>query len=134
MEAGVLSTELTYLAWSVVLLFAQIIAQASSLNKDGGITYSASARDSEVPLSVVTERLTRSLRNFLETYGAFIALALALHVTGKAGGIGAIGAALWFWARVAYVPAYALGISHVRSIIWTVSLIGLLMMLYRLLG
>lgn len=134
MEAGVLSTELTYLAWSVVLLIVQIVAQALSLTKDGGLVYTVSARDGEVPISVVTDRLTRTLRNFLETYGAFIAVALALHVTGKAGGTGATGAALWFWARVAYIPAYAFGISYLRSAIWAVSLIGLLMMLYRLLG
>jgi len=134
MEAGVLSTELTYLAWSVVLLIVQIVVQATSLTKDGGLAYAAGARDGEVPISVVTDRLTRALRNFLETYGAFIALALALHVTGKAGGVGATGAALWFWARVAYVPAYAFGIPYLRTVIWTVSIIGLLMMLSQLLG
>ncbi|RFC68397.1 MULTISPECIES: MAPEG family protein [Mesorhizobium] len=134
MEAGVLSTELTYLAWSVVLLIGQIVAQALSLTKDGGLAYTAGARDGEVPISVVTDRFTRALRNFLETYGAFIALALALHVTGKAGGIGATGAALWFWARVAYVPAYAFGIPYLRSLIWAASLLGIVLMLIRLIG
>ena len=134
MEAGVLSTELAYLAWSVVLLFAHIVLQAMSLTRDGGLEYSASARDGEVPISVVTDRLTRALRNFLETYGAFVALALALHVTGKAGGLGATGAMLWFWARVAYVPAYAFGIAYLRSVIWAVSVVGLVLMLVRLLG
>ncbi|MGC4024348.1 MAG: MAPEG family protein [Mesorhizobium sp.] len=134
MEAGVLSTELTYLAWSVVLLIVQIVAQALWLTKDGGLAYNAGARDGEIPISVVTDRLTRSLRNFLETYGAFIALALALHVTGKAGGMGATGAALWFWARIAYVPAYAFGIPYLRSMIWTVSMLGIVLMLVQLIG
>ena len=134
METGVLSTELTYLAWSVVLLLAHIVVQALSLTKDGGLSYTAGTRDGEVPISVVTDRVTRALRNFLETYGAFIALALALQVTGKAGGLGATGAMLWFWARVAYVPAYAFGIPYLRSIIWAVSVVGLVMMLVRLLG
>ena len=134
MEAGVLSTELPYLAWSLVLLIGQIVAQALSLTKDGGLAYTVGARDGEVPISVVTDRFTRALRNFLETYGAFIALALALHVTGKAGGIGATGAALWFWARVAYVPAYAFGIPYLRSVIWGASLVGIVLMLIRLIG
>lgn len=134
METGVLSTELSYLAWSVVLLLVHVVAQASWLTKDGGLTYAASARDGEVPISVVTDRLTRALRNFLETYGGFIALALALHVTGKAGGLGATGAALWFWARVAYIPAYAFGIPFLRTVIWTISVIGLVLMLVRFLG
>ncbi|MCO5064343.1 MAG: MAPEG family protein [Rhizobiaceae bacterium] len=134
METGVLSTELTYLAWSVVLLVVHIVVQALFLTKDGGLAHTVGARDGDAPLSVVTDRLTRALRNFLETYGAFIALALALQVTGKTGGIGAIGAALWFWARVVYVPAYALGIPYLRSLVWGVALVGLLMMLFRLLG
>lgn len=134
MEAGLLSTELTYLAWSVVLLIVYIIAQALSLTKDGGLTYSAGARDGEVPISVITDRLSRALRNFLETYGAFIALALALQVSGKAGGMGATGAALWFWARVAYLPAYGFGVPYLRSIIWALSIFGLVLMLLQLLG
>jgi uncharacterized MAPEG superfamily protein len=134
MEAGVLSTELTYLAWSALLLFAHIALQAISLTKDGGLSYTAGARDGEVPVSVLTDRLSRALRNFLETYGAFVALALALQVSGKAGGLGATGAMLWFWARVAYVPAYSFGIPYLRSIIWAISVAGLAMMLVRLLG
>jgi uncharacterized MAPEG superfamily protein len=105
-----------------------------SLTKDGGLAYAASARDGEVPISVVTDRLTRALRNFLETYGAFIALALALQVTGKAGGLAATGAMIWFWARVAYVPAFVLGVPYIRSLIWVISVVGLVLMLVQLLG
>lgn len=46
----------------------------------------------------------------------------------------ATGAALWFWARVAYIPAYASGIPLVRSIAWFASLGGLLLMILPLLG
>lgn len=132
MESGVLSTELTYLGWSVVLLLVHIVVQACSLTKDGGLAYAASARDGEVPISVVTDRLSRALRNFLETYGAFIALALALQVTGKVGGQGAMGAMIWFWARVFYVPSFALGVPYLRSLIWVVSVMGLVLMLIQL--
>jgi len=130
--AAATSTELTILAWSVVLLIVHIVVQTLSLVKDGGLGYAISNRDGEVAISLVTGRLTRGLRNFLETYGAFIGLALALAVTDKTGGLGATGALVWFWARVLYVPIFAAGIAVARTGIWTVSIIGLAMMLIRL--
>ena len=48
MESTALPTELTVLAWSVVLLLVHIVAQTLSLVKDGGLTYAMSNRDGEV--------------------------------------------------------------------------------------
>ncbi len=62
-----------------------------------------------------------------------MALALALAVTGKTGGLGATGAQVWFWARVVYVPIYAAGIPYLRTLVWTISAIGLILMLIALL-
>ena len=45
-----------------------------------------------------------------------------------------MGAQLYFWARVAYIPAYALGISYVRTAIWAASMAGLVMVLLPLFG
>lgn len=134
MNAVPMSTELTILAWSVILLLVHIVAQTLSLAKDAGLGYAMSARDDGAPLGAVTTRLTKGLRNYLETYPAFIGLALALAVTGKLGGIGATGALIWFWARVAYVPVFAVGIPAVRTGIWSVSIVGLVMMLIRLMS
>jgi uncharacterized MAPEG superfamily protein len=92
-----------------------------------------SPRDVEKPLSVVSSRLNRALRNFLETYAAFVGLALALHVTGKTGGIGEIGAWIWFVSRVIYVPLFAFGVFRWRSMVWIVSIVGLSLMVVKLL-
>jgi uncharacterized MAPEG superfamily protein len=59
-------------------------------------------------------------------------MALGLIATGHTGGIGAIGAIIWLLARIAYLPIYLAGIIYVRTAIWAVSIIGLLMMLWRL--
>ena len=134
MESTALPTELTVLAWSVVLLLVHIVAQTLSLVKDGGLAYAMSNRDGEVAISLVTDRLTRGLRNFVETYGAFVGLSLALAATDKAGGLGAVGALVWFWARVFYIPIFAAGVPVLRTGVWTVSIVGLVMMLIRLLS
>jgi uncharacterized MAPEG superfamily protein len=134
MEELKASTEIAILGWSVILLIAHIVAQTIAFSKDTGAAYALSARDEDKDVSLLTGRLTRGLRNFLETYPAFIALALGLAVTGKHGGIGATGALIWFWARVAYVPIFAAGIAGIRTAVWTVSMIGLLLMLIRLMA
>lgn len=132
MEAAAASTEIWVLGWSVVLLLVQIIAQASA-GADVGPKYLFSSRDdSRVSRSAVAGRLKRALNNLLETYPAFIALAVALAITGKTGGIAATGAVIWLVARIAYVLAYAAGVPVVRTAIWFASIIGLVMMFIRL--
>ncbi len=84
--------------------------------------------------NIVAGRLKRALENLLETYPAFVALALALALTGKTGGIAATGAWLWLAARVVYVPLYAFGVPAVRTLAWVVSIVGILMMLSRLMS
>ncbi|WP_421915564.1 MAPEG family protein [Mesorhizobium sp.] len=134
MEVAAASTEIMVLGWSVILLLVHIVVQSLSLMKDGGPGYAMSNRDGEVGISLVTDRLTRGLRNFVETYGAFVALVLALAVTGKTGGLGATGALIWFLARLVYVPVFAFGIPGVRTLVWIISIIGLVLMLIRLMA
>ena len=134
MEELKASTEIAVLGWSVILLIVHIAAQTVALAKDTGAAYALSSRDDARDVGVLTGRLTRGLRNFLETYPAFIGLALALAVTGKTGGLGATGALIWFWARVVYVPIFAAGITGVRTAAWCVSMIGMLLMLIRLMS
>ena len=132
MEAAALSTEITVLGWSAVLLLLQVMAQAAAAS-DLGPTYLLSPRDEKrVSRSVVAGRLGRALKNLLETYPAFIALVLALVVTGKTGGLAATGAWLWLGARVVYVLIYAAGIPVLRTLVWLVSIIGLVLMILRL--
>jgi uncharacterized MAPEG superfamily protein len=132
MEGAIATTELTVLGWSVVLLLVQVVLQASAA-LDLGPRYLFGPRDEKRESKVIAAgRLNRALKNFLETYPAFIALALGLIVAGKAGGIGATGAWLWLVARVVYVALYAAGIPVIRTIVWFLSIVGLAMMLVRL--
>ena len=131
MEAAASSTEIAVLGWSVVLLLAQVLLQAVS-TYDLGPYLLGPRDDNRQSGNVMAGRLKRALENLLETYPAFVALALALAVTGKTGGIAATGAWVWLTARVVYVPLYAFGVPAVRTLAWVVSVIGLLMMLVRL--
>jgi len=133
--AAPLSAELLYLAWSVALLLVHIAVQGVLWVSETGARYNAGPRDeNRKPRSVHAGRAARALRNFLETYPAFVALALGLAFAGKTGGMGALGAALWFWARAAYLPLYLFGVSYVRTLAFVVATIGLVLMLIDLLA
>ncbi|MBL8577533.1 MAG: MAPEG family protein [Mesorhizobium sp.] len=133
METAAASTEIWVLGWSAVLLIAQVCLQATS-SYDLGPKYLLSPRDEKrVSRNVLAGRFKRALRNLLETYPAFIAIVVALVVTGKTGGIAATGAVIWLVARVVFVAVYAAGIPLLRTLVWLVSTIGLLLMLVRLL-
>ncbi|MBE7184418.1 MAG: MAPEG family protein [Methylobacterium mesophilicum] len=126
-------TELIVLAWSVVLLFVHIFLQSTSATRDNGLDYNASARDEDRPVSKLTGRFERARNNFLETYPAFVALALALAVSGRTGGWAAIGAVVWIVARAVYLPLYAAGVPVIRSLVYVVSVVGLALMFFGLL-
>ena len=129
-----MSVELRLLAWSVVLLIVYIMAQGALVAPLRGLAWNAGPRDEgQPPLGKYPGRAQRALENFKETYPAFIALALALAVSGRTDGAGTLGAWLWFAARVAYLPLYLLGVPWLRSGAFGVSLAGLALMFTRLL-
>lgn len=128
-----LPTEITLLGGSVLLLLLHIFIQGGLSARQRGLAWGAGARDEgHTPLGKHAGRAQRALDNYKETYPAFIALALALVVTGRQGGTGETGAVLWFAARVLYLPLYLLGVPWIRSGAYGLSLLGLMMMLARL--
>jgi uncharacterized MAPEG superfamily protein len=52
----------------------------------------------------------------------------------RTGGAGALGATIWILARVVYIPVYIFGVVYVRSAAWSISIVGLVMMLWRLIA
>jgi uncharacterized MAPEG superfamily protein len=46
----------------------------------------------------------------------------------------ALGAEIFFWARLIYVPIYAAGVAFVRTVAWTASVVGIVMVLVGALG
>ena len=123
-----MTTELTYLAATLVLALVQIFLPAGARTMEFGSKWNAGARD-QTPVSQnpVVGRLERAQSNLYETLPLFIGAVLIAHVTGAESALTLWGVALYFWARVAYVPLYALGVPYIRSLVWLVSLAGLIM-------
>lgn len=123
-----MSVELTLLVWSAALALAYLIVQSTAYRLDYGIKFAGSQRDGERAPNKWTARGNRALRNFLETYPIFIALAVATELSGRSDGLTQWGSQIWFWARWAYLPGYFVPWPFVRSAIWTVSMLGLLLL------
>lgn len=122
------TVELRMLVFSVVLGIVQIVATSHAASLQRGYRWTAGPRDEGAePLRGAAGRLERALRNFLETFVLFAAVVLAAHASETHGALTEWGARLYFWARVAYVPLYAAGVPIVRSLVWNVVTIGILL-------
>ncbi|MHC9085116.1 MAPEG family protein [Luteimonas sp. RIT-PG2_3] len=128
-----MTIELQMLAWAIVLGFVQLTLASALMTRQRGLAWNASARDGEArPLTGVAARADRAMRNFLETFPFFAAAVLAVVAAGRADATTALGAQLYLWARVAYVPLYLAGVPYLRSLVWTVSVLGILRILWAL--
>jgi uncharacterized MAPEG superfamily protein len=62
----------------------------------------------------------------------FAAVVPAAYVSDIHNALTVWGAQLYFWARVAYVPLYAAGIPLIRSLVWNVATLGILLLVIAL--
>jgi uncharacterized MAPEG superfamily protein len=125
-----MSLELTMLVASCAFCLVQIVIASHAASLQRGYRWTASARDSEVPpLTGVAGRLERALRNFLETFPVFVAAVLLVHLLRHEDVLSKWGATLYFSARLIYLPVYAAGVPVVRSLVWNVAFVGIVLVL-----
>ena len=124
------SVEIQMLCWSAVLGLLQLVIATVLAIKDQGRAYNIGSRDAPPPpVTVLTARLQRAFGNYRETFVYFAVAVLVVTFLNKTSSSTALGAQLYFWARLVYIPAYASGIPIVRTALWTISVIGLIMVL-----
>jgi uncharacterized MAPEG superfamily protein len=129
-----MTVELKMLVWTLVLAFVQILLFDFARTGQYGLAWNTGPRDETMPpLSPVAGRLKRAQYNLYETLPLFIGAVLVAHLAGRDNAVTAIGAQVYFWGRVLYVPLYAFGVRMLRSIVWLVSTAGLLAMFFALL-
>jgi uncharacterized MAPEG superfamily protein len=120
------SIELKMLGWSVCLGLLHIAIAATLATQQRGIKWNAGNRDGEAKaLTGATGRADRASRNFLETFPLFAVAVLAVVMLGKNTAHTAFGSEMYFWARLAYLVVYLIGIPYVRTLVWTAAMAGL---------
>jgi uncharacterized MAPEG superfamily protein len=125
--------ELALLVWSVALAFAQMLVAMSGATLQVGLPRLAGNRDNMPPLTGWAGRAERAHLNMLESLVLFGALVLAAVVADKTNATTALGAQLFFWARLVYALLYLAGVPWVRTGVWLISIIGLILIFAQLL-
>jgi uncharacterized MAPEG superfamily protein len=126
--------ELKLLAMSIVLGLVHIVLASHASSLQRGYAWTAGPRDETAPaLTGVAGRLNRALQNFVETFPFFATAVLVTHVAGTDGWMTEWGVQLYFWGRVVYLALYASGVFLVRSLMWNVATLGIVMLLLSLL-
>jgi uncharacterized MAPEG superfamily protein len=127
------AAELLVLAGSGLLLVLQIVLAAQLGNRQYGLRWAASPRDESMdPPGVLLGRARRALANLLETWPLFAAAVLAVGLAHRFDVWSLAGAHLYLWARVVYLALYLAGAPLIRSLVWNVALVGILMVLAQL--
>jgi uncharacterized MAPEG superfamily protein len=124
------STEIMLLWASVALGIVHLLAAVLASVGARGMPWALGPRDDPAADSgKIGGRLERAYKNFLETFPLFAAAVLVEASFGHGSGLAALGAQLYFWGRVAFLPIYALGLPVVRTLVWTVALAGIVLVL-----
>jgi uncharacterized MAPEG superfamily protein len=121
--------ELKLLVLAVVVGIVQLLWAAGAARRQQGLKWAAGARDKPRPVDGVAARLHRAFWNFIETFPFFAVAVIAADLMGKLGTLTLWGSAIYVAARALYVPIYASGVARIRSLVWAVSMIGLLMVI-----
>jgi uncharacterized MAPEG superfamily protein len=91
-------------------------------------------RDQMPSAGVYGDRAARAVANMQEALPVFLTLALLHHFRPETSEWAVWGAAVFFGARVVFVPAYVFGIFGLRSVVWTLGWVGQGMMIAALFG
>jgi len=128
-----MTTDLTMLTYSALLTALLALPGTVGLILDKGLPYAAGNRDVPANLAGWAGRAQRAHRNALENLPVFAALVLVAQVAGLANETTALGATIYFWARLAHAVVYIAGVPWVRTAAYAVSLVGELMILLAIL-
>ena len=128
--ASVTSVELQILYCALALGIVQLVLSATLNLFSRGLPWGVGPRDeTPKPLSKLAGRTDRAFKNFLETFVFFGAAVLLDNALGKHTANSALGAQLYIWGRLAFLPLYMIGIPWLRTVAWFVALAGILLVM-----
>ena len=122
-NASMGGTMIELILYSLLLLIIQIMAHYPLNMKS--VPYFLSNRDEGISYSVATQRIQRAAANLKETLPVF----LTLMILGVIENVDLTSLGMyWLILRVAFFLLYAFGIEKIRSVVWIMALIILVMM------
>jgi len=123
-----LSTELSMLIAATFLGLLQLFVAARVGNNQRGLKWNLGARDeAPKPVTKVAGRLERAFRNFLETFPFFAVAVIVATLAGRHNWATVWGAEIYVAARILYWPLYGFGVPALRTVIWLIATLALLL-------
>ena len=123
-----MSIEFTMLGLTIALALVNIFWAGNVRTKQYGTEWNMGARDEAMPpLNPLAGRLLRAQANLFETLPLFVAALLGAAALDRLGWKTEVGATLYFVGRLIYLPLYAAGVPKIRTLIWAVALVGLVL-------
>jgi uncharacterized MAPEG superfamily protein len=125
-------TELKLLIWSVALTFVLMLVSVAGATAQVGLPMLLGNREGMPKLTGWAGRSLRAHYNMVENMALFAPLVVVGHLTGRNNATTVAGAEIFFFARLAYAFVYVIGIPYLRTLIWTASVIGLILIFSQL--
>jgi uncharacterized MAPEG superfamily protein len=124
--------ELMLLLWAVALAFAQMLVATTGAQLQLGLPMLAGNHEKFPEITGWAGRARRAYYNMLEFLVLFTSLVLVAVITGKTNDTTLLGAQVFFWARLVYAFVYWAGIPWLRTGVWAVSIVGMIMIFVQL--
>src|ERR1700710_2481971 len=114
--------ELAVINWALIVAASLIKSKAW---KPSGRMAALGNRETQEECNGFPARTDRAAKNMLENMVLFTALVAAASLGGVTNPHVEIGARIFYWARLAYIPIYMIGIPVARTAVWAISVIGM---------
>lgn len=128
-----MSRDLTMLTATAVLTFFLVLPDGMAMWTLWRVSDVLGNRERPPPLPRWAERAQRARRNMYENFPHFAALILVAHAAGRADAYTALGATMFFWARLSHAVLYIVGVWQLRAVAYFAGVAGELVILSRLL-
>lgn len=124
--------EMLVLLWAIALTFAQALIAVQGALMQVGLPMLAGNRENMPAITGWAGRAARAHRNMLESMALFVPLIVISVVAQKTNTTTLLGAQLFLWARLIYALVYLVGIPWLRTAIWGVSVVGMILIFLQL--
>lgn len=129
-----MNVDLQMLLWTAILCVLQAFPYTIALIMTVGLVRAVSyPQPGDDVLPEWARRSKRSHLNLVENIAPFAIVVLVAQAMGKANDTTALGAMIFFWARIAMLIGHTFGIPFLRTISWFVSLAGIVVILTQIL-
>ncbi len=114
--------ELAVINWVLLVAASLIRAKAWTPSR---LLWAMGNRDDKQDPQGFARRTDCASKNMLENLVLFTALALVATIGGVTDPHVELGARIFYWARLVYIPIYMIGVPVARTAVWGISVIGM---------